>query len=107
MVANGMGLTLLPEISVKPKRSAVASRSGVSPILTVRRLGLAWRRRVTSGDFTALGAFILTAIRSCQRPLEPDLRASRKLRVDEVEMIRATLCYCVPGRERVLGEVGL
>lgn len=81
MVANGMGLTLLPEISVKLEAvgGRVAIRRFADPEPS-RRLGLAWRTTCPRRrDFTALGAFILTAIRSCQRPASPisALRAQR------------------------------
>ncbi len=69
MVANGMGLTLLPEMSVNLE--AVGGRVAIKRFADPepsRRLGLVWRATCPRRrDFTALGALILTAIRNCQR----------------------------------------
>ncbi len=69
MVANGMGLTFLPEISVKVETAGGRVRIGrfMEPEPS-RRLGLAWRASTPrKGDFKALGNLILDAIRKCQR----------------------------------------
>jgi len=71
MVANGMGLTFLPEISINLEAAGgrVAIRRFADPEPS-RRLGLAWRTTCPRRrDFAALGALILTAIRNCQRPI--------------------------------------
>jgi LysR family transcriptional regulator, hydrogen peroxide-inducible genes activator len=80
MVANGMGLTLLPEISVNLEAAGgrVAIKRFADPEPS-RRLGLAWRATCPRRrDFTALGEVILTAIRNCQRPVGPSTDSSKK-----------------------------
>ncbi len=70
MVANGMGLTFLPEISIGVE--AVAGRVSIGRFADPepsRTLGLAWRRTSPrKEDFTALGKLIVDALRQCQRP---------------------------------------
>ncbi len=80
MVANGMGLTFLPEISVKVEAAGdrVKVRRFADPEPT-RRLGLAWRASSPrKGDFNALGKLILAAIRQCQKPESGAADAARK-----------------------------
>lgn len=80
MVANGMGLTFLPEISVKLE--AAGNRVRIQRFADPepsRRLGLAWRASSPrKGDFTALGKLILEAIRQCQRPAVAEDSAAKK-----------------------------
>jgi len=69
MVANGMGLTFLPEISIGPEtmggRVSIARFADPEP---VRTLGLAWRRTSPrKEDFRALGALVTEAVRRCQK----------------------------------------
>lgn len=69
MVANGMGLTFLPEISIglEAANSRVKIQRFASPE-PVRTLGLAWRATCPrKPDFAALGKLVAEAIRSCQR----------------------------------------
>jgi len=70
MVANGMGLTLLPEISIGVE--AIGGRVGIGRFADpepARVLGLAWRTTCPrKEDFRALGKLVVEAVRRCQRP---------------------------------------
>ena len=80
MVANGMGLTFLPEISLKLEAAGdrVQIRRFADPE-PVRRLGLAWRASSPrKRDFGELGKVILKAIRHCQRPDSAEVAPRRK-----------------------------
>jgi LysR family transcriptional regulator, hydrogen peroxide-inducible genes activator len=73
MVANGMGLTFLPEISLKLEAAGgrVALKRFADPEPS-RKLGLAWRATCPrQPDFVALGKLIHTAIERCRRPDAP------------------------------------
>jgi LysR family hydrogen peroxide-inducible transcriptional activator len=70
MVANGMGLTFLPEISIGVEamggRVSIGRFADPAPS---RTLGLAWRATSPrKEDFVALGELIVEAVRECQRP---------------------------------------
>ena len=80
MVANGMGLTFLPEISLKLEAAGnrVQIRRFADPEPT-RQLGLAWRASSPrKRDFSTLGELILEAIRNCKRPDAEDARPKRR-----------------------------
>lgn len=69
MVANGMGLTFLPEISIGPEtmggRVSIARFADPEP---ARTLGLAWRRTSPrKEDFRVLGGLVIEAVRRCQK----------------------------------------
>lgn len=70
MVANGMGLTFLPEISIGIE--AVGGRVSIGRFADPepsRTLGLAWRATSPrKADFIALGDLIADAVRQCQKP---------------------------------------
>ena len=70
MVANDMGLTFLPEISIGVE--AMGGRVSVGRFADPepsRTLGLAWRTTCPrKEDFVALGALVVEAVRQCQRP---------------------------------------
>ncbi|HWV80399.1 MAG TPA: LysR substrate-binding domain-containing protein [Hyphomicrobiaceae bacterium] len=83
MVANGMGLTFLPEISIGLE--AMGGRVSIGRFADPepsRTLGLAWR--VTSprkADFIALGKLVVDAVRQCQKP-SAEVVAGRRSRAD-------------------------
>lgn len=70
MVANGMGLTFLPEISIGIE--AMGGRVSISRFADPepsRTLGLAWRTTCPrKEDFIALGKLVVEAVRRCQKP---------------------------------------
>jgi len=70
MVANGMGLTFLPEISIG--QEAMGDRVSLGRFADPepsRLLGLAWRRSSPrKEDFKALGRLVVEAVRRCQKP---------------------------------------
>ncbi len=70
MVANGMGLTFLPEISIGLE--AMGGRVSIGRFADPepsRTLGLAWRATSPrKADFIALGELVVAAVRQCQRP---------------------------------------
>jgi LysR family hydrogen peroxide-inducible transcriptional activator len=70
MVANGMGLTFLPEISIGIEtmggRVSIGRFADPEPS---RTLGLAWRATSPrKADFIALGKLVIDAVRQCQKP---------------------------------------
>lgn len=71
MVANGMGLTFLPEISIDLE--AVGGRVSIgrfSDPEPARTLGLAWRTTSPrKKEFAALGELVVDAVRRCQKPV--------------------------------------
>ncbi len=81
MVANGMGLTLLPEISIGLE--ARGGRVGIGRFADpepARTLGLAWRATSPrKEDFVALGGLIADAVRQCQKPAA-DVVADQRVR---------------------------
>jgi len=81
MVANGMGLTLLPEISIGLE--ARGGRVGIGRFADpepARTLGLAWRATSPrKEDFAALGGLIADAVRQCQKPAA-DVVADQRVR---------------------------
>lgn len=81
MVANGMGLTLLPEISIGLE--ARGGRVGIGRFADpepARTLGLAWRATSPrKEDFAALGGLIADAVRQCQKPAA-DIVADQRAR---------------------------
>ena len=81
MVANGMGLTLLPEISIGLE--ARGGRVGIGRFADpepARTLGLAWRATSPrKEDFVALGGLIANAVRQCQKPAA-DVVADQRVR---------------------------
>jgi len=83
MVANGMGLTFLPEISIGLE--AMGGRVSIGRFADPepsRTLGLAWR--VTSprkADFIALGKLVVDAVQQCQKP-SAEVVAGRRSRAD-------------------------
>jgi LysR family transcriptional regulator, hydrogen peroxide-inducible genes activator len=70
MVANGMGLTFLPEISIGIE--AMGGRVSIGRFADpepARTLGLAWRATCPrKQDFIALGELVADAVQLCQRP---------------------------------------
>lgn len=85
MVANGMGLTFLPEISIGLE--AMGGRVSIGRFADPepsRTLGLAWRATSPrKADFIALGELIVDAVRQCQKPSR--LAAGTRLRVNRIE----------------------
>jgi LysR family hydrogen peroxide-inducible transcriptional activator len=70
MVANGMGLTFLPEISIglEAMGGRVSIRRFADPEPS-RTLGLAWRTTSPrKEEFIALGKLVAQAVRRCQQP---------------------------------------
>src|SRR5262249_47310833 len=86
MVANGMGLTFLPEISIGLE--GMAGRVSISRFADPepsRTLGLAWRATSPrKADFIALGALVVDAVRRCQKPASAIVagKRSRERRVE-------------------------
>lgn len=86
MVANGMGLTFLPEISIGLE--AMSGRVSVGRFADPepsRTLGLAWRATSPrKADFIALGELVVDAVRQCQKP-SAAVVAGRRSRADRLE----------------------
>jgi LysR family hydrogen peroxide-inducible transcriptional activator len=87
MVANGMGLTFLPEISIGLE--AMSGRVSIGRFADPepsRTLGLAWRATSPrKADFITLGKLVVDAVRQCQKP-STRVVAGRRSRANRLDV---------------------